>query len=390
MTLRESTSDTFSQVDDYVSRVARVASAILDAAERIEHERRLPPDLLSALHGEKLFRLLLPKTYGGEEVDPPTFFETIMAAAACDGSTAWCLCQANGCAMTAAYLEPTVAREIWGDDPEGVLAWGPGKSEVTIGDDGYRVSGKWSFASGSRHATWLGGHSILTGSDGEPVRRTMLFPATSVEMLDIWNVIGLRGTASDAYTVTDVFVRHDHSVSRDNPAERRCDRPLYWLPTTNLYATGFSATALGIARAMIEDFKDIAQTKLPRRATQVLRESSVVQAEVALSEARLGSARAYMLTEIAEVWEDVKSRGELTRDSRARVRLASTYAIQEAKIVADTVYDAAGATAIFADTPFERRFRDIHTVTQQIQGRKAHFETVGAFMLGLEVDLNSD
>lgn len=374
---------------DYLDRVRRVAPVIEASADKIERDRRLPPELLAALHEERLFRLLLPRAYGGEEVDPPTFFQTIAAISALDASTAWCICQGNGCAMTAAYLEPAVANEIWGADPHGVLAWGPGKAEIVVEEDGYRVNGSWSFASGSRHATWLGGHSVLTTPDGGSVPRTMLFPASAVEFKDIWDVIGLRGTASDGYSVTDLFVPHKYSVSRDDPAARQYHAPLYHFRATNLYATGFSATAHGIARAMLDTFKELAGGKTPRRARQVLRDNNVIQSEVARSEARLGSARAFVLSELGEIWEDVVARDELTVESRMRIRLATTYTIHEAKAVADTVYDAAGATAIFRSSAFERRFRDIHTVTQQIQGRKEHFQTVGAFMLGLPPDLSS-
>jgi alkylation response protein AidB-like acyl-CoA dehydrogenase len=375
-------------VTDYLDRVARAAPAIAAAVEQIERDRRLPPELLSVLHRERLFRLLLPKDYDGEQVDPPTFFQIMMAIAACDASVAWCICQANGCAMTAAFLEPAVAQEIWGSDPNAVLAWGPpGKPDVTVTDDGFFVNGSWSFASGSAHATWLGGHSVFTGPDGGAVHRTMLMPADAVEMNDVWHVLGLNGTSTNGYTVRDLFVPYDHSVSRDDPAERRCDAPHYYIPTTNLYATGFSATALGIARAILDSFKELAGEKQPYRTKNLLRDNGMVQAEVAVSEARLGSARAFMLSELNDVWEDTIARGEFTIDSRVRIRLASTYAIHEAKAVADAAYDAAGATAIFQSNPFERRFRDIHTVTQQIQGRKLHFQTVGAYMLGKEVEI---
>lgn len=374
--------------DDYLDRVARVAPTIANAADRIESDRRIAPSALDALHGEKLFRMLLPRPFDGGEVDPICFFRTISAIAEIDASTAWCVCQANGCAMTAAYLEPDVANGIWGKDPRAVLAWAPGKAEAVPVDGGYRLTGNWSFVSGGRHATWLGGHCTVPGTDGSSTPRTMLFPADRAEMRDIWHVLGLRGTASDAYAVDALFVRQDHSVARDDPAERRYDAPLYRFPAMSLYAIGFSGVALGIARSMLNSFKELAGEKTPRRAKGLLRDNGMVQAEVALGEARLGSARAYMLDEVRDIWESVLDSGDVTVDHRMRIRLASTYLIHQAKSVADAAYDAAGATAIFASSTFERRFRDIHTVTQQLQGRKAHFQTVGAFLLGHDPDLS--
>ena len=334
-------------VDDYLARVARVAPTITDAADAIERERRIAPEVLAALHKEKLFRMLLPRQFDGGEVDPACFFQAISAIAERDASTAWCVCQANGCAMTAAYLAPEVADEIWGKDPQAVLAWAPGKAEAVPTDGGFHLTGSWSFVSGGRHATWLGGHCVVPGEDGSSTPRTMLFPASETDLTDIWHVLGLRGTASDAYAVDGLFIRHDHSVARDDPAERRYDAPIYQFPAMALYAIGFSGTALGIARSMLNAFKELAGEKTPRRAKGLLRDNGMVQAEVALGEARLGSARAYLLDEVQDIWEAVVASSELTVTHRMRIRLASTYLIHEAKEVADAAYDTAGATAIF-------------------------------------------
>ncbi|MCG8548558.1 MAG: hypothetical protein MJE12_30515, partial [Alphaproteobacteria bacterium] len=128
--------------DDCLARVQNVAPIIGAASEHMELERRLTPDVLSALHDARLFRMLLPRVYDGDEIDPVTFFQAIYAVAEQDASTAWCLCQGNGCAMAAAYAEPAVANKIWGEDPNAVLAWGPGKAEARKEGDGYRVNGK--------------------------------------------------------------------------------------------------------------------------------------------------------------------------------------------------------------------------------------------------------
>ena len=155
----------------------------------------------------------------------------------------------------------------------------------------------------------------------------------------------------------------------------------------NLYAMGFSATALGIARSVLDAFLELAQDKRPRLAKATLRDNEMVQAEVAHCEARLNASRTFLLSEIDDIWGSVQAHGELTVDQRMRIRLASTYAIHEAKMAVDVLYDAAGASAIFANGPYERRFRDIHSVAQQLQGRKSHFRTVGAYRLGHDPDL---
>lgn len=383
--------------EDHLARVHRIAAVIEAEAEASERELRLTPALQRALHGEGLFRLLLPRPYGGHEVDPPTFFQVIEEVAKHDASTAWCLCQGNGCAMSAAYLEAEIAENIWGRDPEAVLAWGPGaKSQAIVEGDGYRLTGRWAFVSGGRRANWLGGHASIVEADGSPRRdaegetvvRTLLLPASEAKWIDAWDVIGLRGTGSDSYEVKDLFVPHDYSFTRDDATERRYRAPLYLFPQMSLYASGFSGTALGIARAMLDSFTELAVDKRPRLAQRTLRDTGMVQYEVAHAEARLKAARAFVLSELTEIWQEVVASNALSVANRMRIRLATTFAIHEAKAAADTAYDLAGATAIFASNDFERRFRDIHTVTQQLQGRKSHLQSVGAFLLGLPADLD--
>lgn len=397
MTLRQSTAQAEAKpADDYLERVRRVAPAIDAAAERIEQDRRLPTEVLDALHGEGLFRLLLPERYGGSEVDPATFHVVISEVARHDASTAWCLCQGNGCAMAAAYVAPDIAQEVWGKDPRAVLAWGPpGKATAIDEGDHYRVTGNWSFASGMRHATWLGGHSVVAGPDGTPLTdeagkptiRTMLIPASKVEKKDIWHVMGLRGTASDAFSVKDLTVPRAHTLMRGENQELFHEAPLYVFPQTALYSIGFSGTAIGIARAMLESFKELAGEKTPLRMKGKLRENGMVQMDVGLGEARLNAARANILSEATDIWNEVRATGKLTVAQRMRIRLATTFGIHEAKAVADSAYHLAGATAIFNSNVFERRFRDIHSVTQQVQGRKANIQAVGSFLLGNEPDM---
>ena len=380
-----------------ISRAEAVRPAVEAASNEIESNRRLPPALLDKLHEARLFRLLLPRTSNGIETDPVTFFHVIEALAREDASTAWCVSQAGGCAMAAAYLDPPVANEIFGKDPHAVLAWGPGpKAKAVETEGGYRVTGVWAFASGARHATWLGAHCMivkadgltLLGPDGHQVERTMLVPSSDVVWTDIWNTVGLRGTASDQFALTDYFVRADHSITRDFEKECREAGPLYKMSASTCYQVGFSGVALGIARGALDAFIDVARNKVPRGHKYPLRDNAVVQSNVAQAEAGVRSARAFLLQSVAEIFQAIsKPGGKLTMDQRITIRMASTYAIHKGREAVDVVYNAAGATAIFANQPLERRFRDVHTVTQQLQGRLSHFETVGAWMLGADADL---
>jgi indole-3-acetate monooxygenase len=378
---------------DYIERARGLAPVLAARADEIERRRELPEALRTALIERGLFRLLLPRSLGGAELLPATFVQVIEEIAKADASAAWCLNQTAGCSMTAAYLEPGAAREIFGG-PRGILAWGPGPGEARVTAGGYRVTATFSFASGSHDATWLGAHVPIIEADGTPRRnpdgspviRDMLFPRASAEMTDIWQVIGLRGTGSDKYAVTDLFVPERHSVSRNDAGARHEAGLLYHFSNLQLYSSGFAGVAMGIARGTLDAFVELARDKTARGAKRTLRDNNVVQSQVAQAEARLTAARAFLLGALNDITSEVERTGRLTLEQRMTIRLASTFAIHQARDVVDTAYHAAGATAIFAANPFERRFRDIHTVSQQLQGRQEHFETVGQFLLGLDPD----
>jgi alkylation response protein AidB-like acyl-CoA dehydrogenase len=377
---------------DCIARARELAPLIAAHSTRSERNRQIAPEVLDALHEARLFRMLLPLSYQGRETDPATFMQAVEELAKADGSTAWCVAQACGCSMSAAYVEPEVAREIFAD-VRGVMAWGPSgpdaKAVPVAG--GYRASGSWSFASGIKYANWLGCHCNVAdadgtprlGGDGKPFERTMLIPKSSAKVTDIWHVIGLRGTGSDSYTIDDLFVPAEFTFTRECAEERREPGPLYRITTFQFYGIGFAAVALGLARAALDAFVDVAATKIPANKNYVLRDNAVIQSQVALAEAKLTSSRSFLLQTLHEVWQIVARGDTLSLAQRAMLKLAGTYAAHQSKDVVDTVYHAAGATAIFEGKPFERRFRDVHTVIQQVQGQFANFEMVGQVLLGL-------
>jgi len=375
---------------EYVQRARELAPELAAAADEIERRRELPEPVVDALVERGLFRLLLPRSLGGAELLPADFVPVIEEIAKADAATAWSLNQASGCSMTAAYLDPEAAREIFGG-PRGILAWGPGPGSARVVADGYRVSAKWSFASGSHNASWLGCHVPILETDGtprlhpdgSPVVRTMLFPKSAAKMTDIWHVIGLKGTGSDQFSVEDLFVPAQHSATRDD-GTRREKGLLYRFSSLQLYAAGFAGVAMGIARSTLDAFIQLARDKVPFRSAGAVRDNHLIQSQTAQAEARLASARAFLLGSLQEITTEVARVGHITLDQRMTVRLASTFAIHQSLQVVDTAYHAAGSTAIFEANPFERRFRDIHTVSQQLQGRQQHFETVGQYLLGLD------
>jgi alkylation response protein AidB-like acyl-CoA dehydrogenase len=236
---------------DYIARARSLAPALVAAADEIERNRELPTSIVSALIDNGLFRLLQPRSLGGGELDPMTYIQVVEEIASLDASTGWCVEQANGCSMVAAFLEPEVAQEIFGP-PDGIVAWGPvGPAELSVVPGGFRLTG-----------TWLGAHVVALGPDGAPLRRadggeilrTLLFPKNSATMTDIWHVVGLRGTGSDRYSIADLFISERHTVLRDPSIAPRERSRLYCFSSSNMYAAGVAGVALGIARGAIAEF----------------------------------------------------------------------------------------------------------------------------------------
>ena len=376
---------------DWVARARALVPLIEAAGDRIEAERRIVPDVVAALHEAGLFHMLLPPAMGGGGADIVAFNQVIETVAAADASTAWCLSQQVASTQAAGYLDPKIAREVFGP-PHGAVAWGPPSgAKAIVADGGYVVTGRWRFASGSGHCPWIGGHSAVIERDGKPrlddkghpVLRTMLFPKERAVWTDIWHTIGLRGTGSNQYEVKDLFVPDAYTTWRDQPSDRTDDGPLYNVPLLTLYGIGFCGVGLGLARASLEAFMTLAAGKTGRVGRGAMRDSPVIQSDVAKVAGGLHAARAFLRDMLEEIWDAVNKDGA-TLEQRARLRLAITGALDQSVRVVDFAYTAAASSAIFNGSPFERRFRDMHTVTAQGQAHMSNFESAGQALFGLE------
>jgi alkylation response protein AidB-like acyl-CoA dehydrogenase len=378
---------------DAISRARDLGPQIAAAADEIERSQTIPEPLLTRIHDARLARMLLPRSAGGDQLDPWIYLYVIEEIARHDASVAWNLFVANSSALIAPFIPLETAQAIYAD-PRTIISWGPPNQYTARAvPGGYQVSGEWHFASGSRQANWMGAHCQVIEPDGSlrlnrfgrPTVRTLLFRKEHTQPIENWNTIGLRGTASEGYRVAALFVPEAYSGTREDPSLRRDPGPLYAFTMQGLYAVGVAGVAFGIARAMLDAFIALAAEKTPR-GLQRLADSPVVQAGVARREAGLGSARAWLVDILKDVAAGADEVAPIDLNARVRVRLGCAHAMQAAAEVADYVYKAAGTSAIFLGTPFERRFRDMHTVSQQIQARESHFEAVGRAMFNGDPD----
>jgi len=369
----------------------KLAPLIRSSADEIDAARELPRPLFEALAEAGLFHLAVPHAIGGAEIDFPTYVKVIEEIGKADASTGWAVNQGAIFATYAARMPREVARAIWIDTPRSVVANSPAATaKAVVVPGGYKVTGRQGFSTGCRHAAWVAAHAQVVENgqvrleNGQPEERYFFVPIAEAELLDTWHVRGLRGTGTHHFAVTDVFVPAERTVLSATALLLE-EGPLYKIPRTLAFASGDAAVALGMARASLGTFVELAGAKTPRAMQALLRDQSMVQVGVGQAEAALRSGRAFLMETVRDIWGEAKA-GGVSLERRAILRLATTHGIRLAAQVIDTVYNAAGATAAYEGHLIQRHFQDIHVITQHLQARMAHYELVGRHWLGLPVD----
>ncbi len=376
------------EIDHYLEAAHALVPSVAEAADRIDREREIPPELAGEIADKGFFRLLVPRSLGGGELAFPDFLRILEVFADADGSTAWCINQNNVFATHSSRIPEQTAKEIWGDTRAVVSNGPPAPSSRAVPvEGGYRLSGRWDFSTGIPHGTWVAALTpVRRANDGDAadkvVQVVMLLPKEDIHIIDAWDVKGLRGTGTLSFEVDDLFVPSIRTY--DPTAEVREDGPLYMIPTTLLFASGFATVALGNARASLNDAMDLAGRKTPFRETLMLRDMVTTQRQIGETMALWSSAKAYLRQSVSALWEAACKNRALTIDDRIQLRMATTYAIRRAADVVDITYNMSGANAIFASSPVQRRFQDAHVMTQQFQGRISNFDGVGRYFLGLD------
>ncbi len=379
---------TICELKELLDRVEELADRTETFADQIEAERQLPPELVQELAAADIFRLLVPQSLGGRELALPDYLVIVERFARADASTAWCINQAAVAATNAGKVPLELGRKIWGD-PQAIVANGPvARQTAKESDGGCLLNGRWNFASGCLHANWIMAFAWVLGEDGRGKEvRQFFVPQSEVEFIDVWQVNGLRGTGSMSFEFTDKFIPTANvgAAFKDKMHETG---PLYSIATHLLFACGFAATALGTARAGFDAAVELAGHKKPGLDPKMLRDKQAVQRQIGQADATWRAARAYLNDAVAEYWQVLTSANQKVElEHRVQLRLATTHAIRMAADVVDIAYQICGSSGIFTDHPLQRRYQDVHVISQQIQGRMEHYDTAGQFYLGLTDDL---
>jgi indole-3-acetate monooxygenase len=377
--------------DRFVEAARALAPQIRAAGDEAERDRRLPNSLVAAFAREGLFRLWVPRSLGGEELDPMTFGRVLEEVSRADGAAGWCLAIGAGYGVLGGYLPAAAARELYGSDPH-MRAAGALRpmGEAAVTDGGWRVTGRWPLGSFCEHATWIvGGCRIIEAGqpvlarDGAPVTRLLFFPAEACDIIDTWHSIGLRGTGSHDYAISDLFVPESHSLSfREPPVE---PGPLYALPTVALFAAAIAAVPLGIARHAIELLTGLAAIKITSRTRRSVSEDATLQADLGRAEALVRSGRAFLYEALEEAWAVVSAGQRIDIAQRAMLWLAGTHAARNASEAAELMFRAGGSASPYASCGIERCLRDIHAATQHITLAPGNYQMAAQAFLGLDM-----
>jgi alkylation response protein AidB-like acyl-CoA dehydrogenase len=361
-----------------LAAVRALAPMVRAHADEVEQSRRLPASVFEPLVEAGMFHLLTPRRFGGREVNVLTALEAIETFAIADGSTAWVLMINNNGGMISAYLDPEAAAELYHDNPRAVIGGALVPSgTATTAPGGYRVSGRWGFASGIEHCAWV--MAACRVDDGEV--RAVVLPGGDVTVLDTWSVGGLRGTGSHDFVVEGASVPWRRSFwLSDRPTQ---PGPLYRFPLRSFGAAAIAAVTLGVARGALDTLAELAGAKTPTMTALRLRDRPYVQSELARAEAVLRSARSWLYESVRQAWIDVVAGRHVTPRDQALLRLAATFTVERAAEAVDIAHRLAGGSAVYTHSPLERAFRDVHTATQHFSVQPTMYEPVGRALLHL-------
>jgi indole-3-acetate monooxygenase len=366
--------------------VRALAPSVAVRAEEIERARRLPPDLVDELLAAGCFRMLVPRSHGGAEMELPVQMQVLEELARADASVAWTVMIGSEGPVLFRMLPRTTFDAVYAAGPDVIMA----ASANPIGtanpvEGGYRVTGQWPFASGCQHAHWFVGHCVV--DDGrEPPVRMMMLPPSDVEIKDTWSVSGLCGTGSHDVVANGAFVPDELSFVVFG-SEPSVDVPPLRIPEVARAAIQIASVTIGVARAALDEILALALDKTPTFTEGPLAANPLFQNQFGEADTQLRAARAALHAEADTVWAKAQGGSPFTPEDRARVRGTTTWVARTAAAIVDTAYEAGGSTSLHTSNPLQRRLRDAHALTQHFTMKADTFTKVGAVLAGQDVDL---
>lgn len=366
--------------------VRELGPAIAERAREIEKERGVPKDLLDKLTAAGCFRLLLPTSVGGLDADLPSAMRVFEQLCRADASVGWIAMLGSTTWIDIAQMPKKTLDTMYAKGPDiflsGVIS--PMGAKVTKADGGWRVNGRWTFASGCRHAQWIYGNTIENPETF--AMRVVLFSSDEVKIEDTWHVSGMAGTGSHDVVADNVFVPADRSYPMCDD-EPNLPSSFLRIPPPVILSLEIASCALGIAQGALDDVIALARKKVPLLDSSALSANPLFQHRLGTAEVSLRAARSLLYAEAADAAATARSGGNFDPERRARMRSAATFAATTAATVVDTAQSAAGGSSVYLSNPLQRRLRDVHALTQHFLIKQETFTASGAVLAGAKAQL---
>lgn len=379
-----------------LEKVKELEPILRQYSSEAEKIRRLPEPVLEAMKSAGLFGIWKPKALGGLEVDPVTGMQVFEQLAKYDSAAGWNLQLTAGIDIILQWFSDEGMEEVFASDEEVIVAgtWHPpGQANRVKG--GYEISGHWNISSGCQYANWFFLNAILLENgemqlyeDGSPKVNFFIFPADKGQVIDCWDMMGMRGTGSHDIVVEKVFVPDHRTVPMapiEIPNSRAFSQPLY--NNSVWYAiAALAAPALGIAQAALDEASELIKNKIPNFTQAALQQGTVTQMQLGKAATILGAGRAYFYEAVKETWATAQKGHRINMEQKMKMQLATINAAQSAAKCVNLIYEIAGLTGPRKSSRFEKHFRDVNTITQHAFLSTSRYQAVGQLMLGLEPD----
>jgi len=374
----------------FMERLHALRDLIERNADANEEATQLADEVLDALERVELFKIIAPRVVGGMEAHPLLVIDALRTLSYFDGSTGWyCQAAVTGPAVAGAFLGDRAIDEIFFSGARATCAGQAaphGKAE-RVGE-GYRISGSFSFGSGTPNASWIVGGYILHENgvpvlreNGQPIMLIAMAPRSKVEFLGNWNVLGLRGTGSFDFRVLDQVIHRDFAFDAANPEQKR-GGPLYGMGFMALPSLCHSSFALGCTRRALDEWADYARTK-KRIPNGTLSEMETFQKELAISHARFRSAEAYVRNTFTDLFSSAE-RGHIPQDLKLDSRLCASNVLAVGSQISQLALTSSATTALRNGSKIQRCFRDMQAGNAHVMTGEQSFISAGRYLAGID------
>jgi len=374
---------------DKVAAAIALRGDIIAARAQTEANRRLPEPVVDALVESQLFRLSLASDLDAPELDPLVALDVYEELASAEPSVAWLVWNSSLPCLFSRFLAASVRKDIFGNRRWKYASSTRPTGRGVLANSTYRLSGRWSLVSGCMHADWLGlmylveeNGQVQMLAPGAPHLRMAFVPAGSYEILDTWHVGGLRGTGSHDVVVKDLHIPVERTFTPMDPSQ--LNRPIGRMPIACTMSAGHASMCLAIARAALCSVVELGRSKVTVDPVPGLRDRAANQFLVAEASTKITALRNQLRNALEALWDAAKSGAEITPDSVADVWSAAVSAGRECRTLVTAMYEVAGTSALYVDSPLERFHRDIHAAMQHVVIQRVWMEEAGRVKLGMD------